>query len=462
MLLKRFYLNLIVRLALILVTMVFQAFAIQNLFGGQLLFTFIVLTGILILQLVLLFLYVKKSNRQLTRLVLSLSNQDFTQTLAESASPHKEFKQALNAIVEQFQSVYMEKESQAFLMHQLVRSIPAGIMVSDPDGKLILKNQAIEQLLGLSGTVTLKEIKVCQPELYKKIFKPGNPGDYTYQLSTSNSQKNLAITIKLFLLLKREHKIFLIQDISKEVDAAEIDAMQRLLRILTHEIMNSLTPVHSLTETITMLMTDSDGQARKQEQLSQKNYRDILESVLAIQERTSGLDHFVSRFRTLTRMPEKLVCNRLKVRELLEAVCTIMQTQLSGVKVDLKIASEDLAISVDGALIEQVLINLITNALTAMAETEHPRLGLKAFTADSHIVVQVSDNGTGIPKEKLADIFLPFYSTKEQASGIGLSFVKQVLRLHNASIQVQSVVNQGSTFSMRFSEWHADSNTDQA
>lgn len=456
MLLKRFYLNLIIRLALILVTMVFQAFAIRNLFEGQLLFTFIVLTGVLILQLVMLYLFVKKSNRQLTRLVLSLSNQDFTQMLDEENTPHKEFKQALNAIVEQFQSVYMEKESQAFLMHQLVKSIPAGILVADPEGKLILKNQAMELLLDLSGASFLKELEACQPDLYKKILKPGIPGDYTYQLSSNGVQKKLAITIKHLLLLNSKHLIVLVQDISKEVDAAEIDTIQRLLRILTHEIMNSLTPVHSLTETITMLMMDKDGEARKQEQLSQINYKDILESVLAIQERTSGLDHFVTRFRTLTRMPEKLERKMVKVRDLLETLTTIMQTQLSQVKVDLSVANEDMAISADGALIEQVLINLVTNALNAMKDREQPTLILKAFTADSRIVIQVSDNGSGIPENMLADIFLPFYSTKVQASGIGLSFVKQVLRLHNASIQVQSVVDKGSTFSISFNDWSAD------
>ena len=450
MLLKRFYLNLIVRLVLILLTMVFQAFAIHSLFQGQLLFTLIVLSGFLILQMVLLFFYIKKSNRQLTRLVLSLSNQDLMQSLGDSHTPHKEFKQALNAIVNQYHSIYMEKESQSFLMHHLVSIIPAGIIVTDLDGKLILLNRAVEELLDLSDVTSMKEIEACQPDLYDKFLKEEVPGNYTYELTSGGELKKLAVTIRQFLLLKNQHRIFLIQDISTEVDAGEIDAVQRLLRILTHEIMNSLTPVHSLTETISMLMTDDNGKTKKQEQLSPKNYNDILESVLAIQERSSGLDHFVTQFRTLTRMPENLECKTVKVRDLFESVCKVMKSELAGVEVQLQLDSEDLSIRVDAALMEQVLINLITNALTAMSSRDQPMLGLKAFSLDTGIVIQVKDNGTGISEEKLPDIFMPFYSTKEQASGIGLSFVKQVLRIHKASIKVQSVVNEGSSFTMSF------------
>jgi len=199
-----------------------------------------------------------------------------------------------------------------------------------------------------------------------------------------------------------------------------------------------------------MLMTDDNGKTKKQEQLSPKNYNDILESVLAIQERSSGLDHFVTQFRTLTRMPENLECKTVKVRDLFESVCKVMKSELAGVEVQLQLDSEDLSIRVDAALMEQVLINLITNALTAMSSRDQPMLGLKAFSLDTGIVIQVKDNGTGISEEKLPDIFMPFYSTKEQASGIGLSFVKQVLRIHKASIKVQSVVNEGSSFTMSF------------
>ena len=452
MLLKRFYINLVVRMVLILITMVFQAFAIHDLIESQLLFTFIVLCGILILQVVLLFIYVKKTNRLLTRLVLSVSNLDFPQVQGEEKSPHKEFKQALNSIIGKYKSVYMEKESQSFLMHHLVQAIPAGILVTNEEGRVLLSNNAVTALLGLSEVETIEEIKEQQPEFYRKILEPGMPGNFTFEFTGSGEQKKLTVSVSRFPLMNNDHKIILIQDISREIDAGEIDAIQRLLRILTHEIMNSLTPVQSLTETITMLMTDEIGVPKPQEQLSQKNYDDILESIQAIQDRAGGLDHFVNRFRTLTQMPGSLEKKTILVKDLLKLVCKILHVQLAGVKVLIEVEPEDINIQADSALIEQVLINLITNSLTAMTGTVQPVLTLKAFPNKGQIVVQVQDNGTGIPEEKLADIFMPFYSTKEQASGIGLSFVKQILRLHNASIQVQSTMKVGSVFSISLNE----------
>ncbi len=439
-------------MVLILITMVFQAFAVRDLFEGQLLFTFIVLCGILILQVVLLFLYVKKTNRLLTRLVLSVSNLDFSQVQGGEKSPHKEFKQALNSIIEKYQLVYMEKESQSFLMHHLVQVIPAGILIIEEDGRVLLSNNALTALLGLSGVDTIEEIKDQQFEFYRKILEPGIPGKFTFEYTGSGEQKKLAVSVTRFPLLNNEHKIILVQDISREIDAGEIDAIQRLLRILTHEIMNSLTPVQSLTETITMLMTDEMGVPKQQEQLSQKNYDDILESVQAIQDRAGGLDHFVNRFRTLTRMPGTLEKKTILVKDLLELVIKILNVQMEGVNVLIEVEPEDISIEADSALMEQVLINLITNSLTAMTGTAHAELALKAFRHNGQIIVQVRDKGIGIPKEKLADIFMPFYSTKEQASGIGLSFVKQILRLHNASIQVQSTMNEGSIFSISLNE----------
>ncbi len=448
--LKRFYINLIVRMVLILFTMVLQAFSIRDIIGGQMLFTFVVLTGILVLQVVLLFLYIKKTNRLLTRLVLSVSNEDFSQTLGEAGTAHQDFKQALNTIVEKYQSVYMEKESQTFLMHHLVQAIPAGIMVVNQEGILLLKNRAIEVLLDLREARTMEEVKAGQPGLYKKILEPAIPGNYAYELAGGGEKKKLSVTLKELLLMNRPFKIILVQDISKEVDAGEIDAIRRLLRILTHEIMNSLTPVQTLTETITMLMTGEDGSARDQEQLSRKSYLDILESVQTIRKRTEGLDHFVNRFRTLTQISESLETREVTVRKLFDSVCLVMHTSLAGVSLTVEVESEGLFLQADAVLVEQVLINLVTNALTAMDRTREPRLTLRAFSRGSHVVIQVSDNGTGIPEEKLADIFMPFYSTKQQASGIGLSFVKQVLRLHNASISVKSAPGRGSTFTMEF------------
>ena len=449
MLLKRFYINLYLRLVLILANLVLLAFSIRILISSQLLFTFIVLSGILILQVLLLFLYIKKTNRQLTRLVLSVSNHDFSQSLAHRGSPHQEFQKALHSIIDQYQSVYMENESQSFLMHHLVQNIPAGILLAKPDGTFMLKNKAMEDLLGMSDIRVLSEIKEKDPGL-RKFFDPPEPGSYSLSRAVNGEQKKLSLVIRKIRVMNQFFLLVLVQDISRDVEAGEVDAIQRLLRILTHEIRNSLTPVQTLTETISMIMTDAAGSKKDPDKLSRENFDDILDSVQAIRERTEKLDQFISRFRKLTRMPENLDLTCLRIRDLFDSVCRIMQAELSQTGLQVNLEREDLQIQADAALMEQVMINLLTNALTAMSGTEDPVLELSGFNSEGKTVLQVRDNGSGISPEKLPHIFMPFYSTKKEASGIGLSFVKQVVRLHGASIQVQSRPGAGSSFIIRF------------
>jgi signal transduction histidine kinase len=449
MLLKRFYINLSLRLVLILANLVLLAFAVRDLFSDQLLFTFIVLSGILILQVLLLFLYIKKTNRQLTRLVLSVTNQDFSQSLDHRGTPHQEFQRALNSIIEQYQSVYLENESQSFLMQHLVQTIPAGILLAKSAGTFMLKNKAMENLLDLSGTRSFTELNKKHPDL-RKLFDPPKPGSHTLSRAVRGEQKKLSVNIREIRVMNQFQILVLVQDISREVEAGEVDAIQRLLRILTHEIRNSLTPVQTLTETISMIMTHTGGSKSDPDKLTRENFDDILDSVQAIRERTEKLDQFISRFRKLTRMPENLELTSLRIRDLFDSVCRIMQAELSRTGLQVNLEREDMQIQADAALMEQVIINLLTNALTAMSGTEDPVLELSGFNSEGKTILQVRDNGSGISPEKLPHIFMPFYSTKEEASGIGLSFVKQVVRLHGASIQVQSEPGAGSSFIIRF------------
>jgi two-component system nitrogen regulation sensor histidine kinase NtrY len=454
MLLRRFYINLVVRMILILLTMAALSYVFHDLIERQFLFTFIVLAGFLLFQVVFLFRYLRKSDRQLSLFVQAISDQDFTLKFngGKKPTPSRDLNEAFNTIIERYQSVTMEKESQSFLIYHLLQAIPAGIIVMNQEGRVLLRNRAMERLLALENVKSLEEIRIREPDFYKQVLQSGIPGNYVYQLSTSQGQKKYSVSVKTFLLFSSLQKLILVQDISKEVDAGELDAIQRLLRILTHEIMNSLTPVNSLAETITMLMTDQDGKLKAQENLSQKNYNDILESVLAIQERARGLDHFVNTFRTLTKLPEKIETEPVRVRGLLESVCKIMNTELADVEVKIQLEIEEMEIQIDAALIEQVLLNLITNSLTAMSETAQPQLFLKAFREVGSVIIQVEDNGAGIPPDRLGDIFMPFYSSKEKSSGIGLSFVKQILRMHDATIHVRSSLNEGSTFTMKFQD----------
>jgi len=452
MLLRKFYINLVIRIVLILLNMIAIAVVIPELIEKQLMFTLIVFAMILVLQIILLLHYVKKTNRLFTKFVLAISNLDYTSKFKTdlSATPYKDLNVAFNKIIDQYQFISKEKEMQHFFTDHLIQTMPTGILVFNKDGKISFKNKLGESLLGLDEIYSLNQIEGELPLFYSKLTDIEKTGSFVYETSNLNDKKKLSVTVKSFKLFKQNQKLISIQDISKEIDAGELDAIQRLMRILTHEIMNSLTPINSLTETITMLMNDEKGNAKSFEKLSTKNFNDIRESILAIKERGEGLDHFINNFRILTKLPEMLETETVLVKDILSAVCKIMEVELKNIDVQVNIDRDELKISVDNALVEQVLINLITNSLTAMSNTQKPQLLLKSFKDGDHTLIQVIDNGVGIPKEKLTDIFIPFYSTKEKGSGIGLSFVRQIMRLHNGSINVQSNVGEQTIFSLKF------------
>jgi nitrogen fixation/metabolism regulation signal transduction histidine kinase len=452
MLLRKFYINLVIRIVLILFNMIAIALVIPDLIEKQLMFTLIVFAMILILQIILLLYYIKKTNRLFTKFVLAISNLDFTSKFKTdfSATPYKDLNLAFNKIIKQYQNVTLETQAQHSITDHIIQTIPAGILVFSENDSISFKNRRAENLLGIKEIYSIHQLEDLLPDFYKVMTENEKAGSFIYETSDQNERKKLSVTVKSFKLYSQNQKLISIQDISREIDQGEFDAIQRLMRILTHEIMNSLTPINSLTETITMLMSDEKGDAKPFNTFNEINYNDVRESVIAIKERGEGLDHFVNNFRTLTKLPEKLQTNEVLVNDLLNSVCKIMNTDLNNISVKVEIEKDDLFINVDNALIEQVLINLITNSLTAMSKTKKPELHLKSFIKDNNTFIQVIDNGIGIPNEKLSDIFIPFYSTKEKSSGIGLSFARQIMRLHNGSINVLSNSGEETIFTLVF------------
>ena len=449
---RRFHINLIIRIILILINMMILVIIVRDLFQKQLMFTFIVFIVILVLQIILLFNYLNKTNKLFARFILTISDTDFSSKFGEkhSQTPFKGLNIAFNKILEQYQNVSKEKEKQYFLTQHLIQTIPVGILVFNEEGKITFKNKLGENLLGIKEIYSLKQIANKLPDFYNKLNDIGENGNFVFEIIHESEKKKLSVKQKTFNLYDQHQRLISVHDVSKEIDAGEADAIYRLMRILTHEIMNSLTPINSLTETTAMLMNTTEGEIKPFEEFSEKNYNDIRESIIAIKKRGEGLDHFVNNFRTLTKLPEKLKKESIKVRDLFRAVSRIMNTELSKVNVKIDLENNDLCIMIDVALIEQVLINLITNSLAAISKVEDPRIILKSFRQESSVIIQVIDNGVGIPKNKINDIFIPFYTTKENGSGIGLSLVKQIMRLHNGTIHVQSSSENETIFNLKF------------
>jgi len=254
------------------------------------------------------------------------------------------------------------------------------------------------------------------------------------------------------LTLRNENvKLISIQNIQSELEEKEMEAWQNLVRVLTHEIMNSVTPISSLAgiveEELKPHVVEDNNEPLTKEQLG-----DIHLSLQTISKRSEGLIHFVKEFRSLTSIPKPRPVP-IDIRTLLEELAMLHRRDLNdrGIQLTISVYPEDLTLSADKNMIEQVLINLIRNAIQAFEDQEEKKIEIKVFVNEkSRAVIAVKDNGTGIDPEAMEKIFIPFFTTKKSGSGIGLSLSRQIMRVHQGTLTVKSTVGKGTEFFMRF------------
>jgi len=276
-------------------------------------------------------------------------------------------------------------------------------------------------------------------------------GKKLIEQKTNEVSLNLSIEVIKTTLLGQPHKLITLNDIKKEIEQKELDAWIKLIRVLNHEIMNSTTPISSLTETILMLLEDKQTGPKPITELNEQVITDVISSIKTIQKRSDGLYDFVNEYRKLTKVPPPKI-EQVNVKGLIEDVIKLMQSSLSenNIKLNYQINPDDLIISIDTNQIEQVLINLIKNAGEALEGIEKPTILINAGTIPESSFISVTDNGHGVGPELMDDIFVPFFSTKEEGSGIGLSLSRQIMRLHNGFISVKSIQNYETTFTLKF------------
>jgi len=241
-----------------------------------------------------------------------------------------------------------------------------------------------------------------------------------------------------------------IQDIQTELDEQELISWQRLIRVLNHEVMNSLTPIRTLSHATRLSVEQSglDTGKGKTKQLVE----DIQKNTRLIEERSAGLMEFVKKYRDITSIQE-LEINTFLLKDLLDKITQYFSEECKSrkIKCNLQIEPEQMELSGDQNFLEQVFINLVRNSIEALENTDNPEINLQASrNSDGQAVIHIHDNGQGIPPEILDDIFTPFFTTKESGSGIGLSFARHIIRLHNGSISLTSEPNVETVITLKF------------
>jgi nitrogen fixation/metabolism regulation signal transduction histidine kinase len=354
----------------------------------------------------------------------------------------------LNQKLARFRQGRKERDSENQFFKNIVQHVSIGLLTFTRDGRVQMINAAARRLLRIEQAETLQDIRQVSEPLVEAFERLKTGGRELVRLKDDDETIQLAVFAIELTLRGDEVKLISMNNIQSELEEKEMEAWQNLVRVLTHEIMNSVTPISSLAG----IVEEEIGKKKNKLQgIPHADLDDMHLSLQTISKRSEGLIRFVKEFRNLTHVAKPRLAE-VPVKPLLEELAMLHKKELTDMQVKLivRVAPEQLVVSADKAMLEQVLINLVKNAIQAFGEKTDREIVLVGFEEDGRPVITVKDNGVGIEAEALEKIFIPFYSTKKTGSGIGLSLSKQIMRQHGGRISVKSEPGTGTEFTLRF------------
>jgi len=365
-------------------------------------------------------------------------------------SAFEKLNEAFTEVIQEFQRIRTEKEEHFHYLQTVVQHIGIGLIAFNQNGDVELINNATKELLKVKHLRRIKDLQTTSKELADLLsnIKPG--GKHLIKLYENEELLHLTIYATRFMLHQQRFTLVSLQNIRSELEEKEMEAWQNLIRVLTHEIMNSIAPISSLASTTQSLIAGDES--KQSPDLDDDVMNDVREAIQTIEKRSTGLLDFVENYRKLTRLPRPNF-ETITLKDLFERTRNLMADLLEqkNIKMDVRIKMETGELTADGNLIEQVLINLCKNSIEAVADTVNPIIQLIATTdGQGHVMIQIFDNGHGIRSEAIDKLFIPFFTTKKDGTGIGLSLSKQIMRLHRGTITVRSDPGVQTVFTLRF------------
>jgi two-component system nitrogen regulation sensor histidine kinase NtrY len=402
-----------------------------------------------ILLIVSLITYVTRTNRNLKTFFDSLRYIDRVKESRGKGRSFEELDTMYQEIAGIIRQVELDRETDRQYFRYLVDHAGAGIMSFSESGDIEIINQAARKILKIKEIRNISALSALSPELpvILNTLKPGH--QKLFKLIVDNEVVGLSVRLAEYRISGRKIKLVSLQNIRNELEDEELDAWQKLIRVLTHEIMNSITPVNSLTNTI-IRMLESDGRPKRQDEMDDGTLANALEGLHSIEKRNKGLIGFVQSYRSLTRI-QKPVFTKVDIESMFINIGRLVKEELEAAHIHFFIVINQPALSLeaDEKLLEQVMINLINNARHALAGILNPEIQISARIDHDLALIEVKDNGSGIPEEMIGNIFIPFFTTRAEGSGIGLSLSRQIMRLHGGSISVKSKPAEETIFTLK-------------
>jgi len=451
---KKFSLLIVTRTVLTMVTLILitQAITHQGYHA-----TVLLLAIILIGQFIEITYFISKTNAELVRFFDAVRHADFSQRfdLKELGTGFDELGATFSDILKRIQDVRSSKESELRQIKAILEHVPVPLLSIAHNGKVTLWNNSVRRLFGAHAITKIEDLAQFDGEFPNKLQAILVGGRTLVNITIDDMEHKLIISATEIITATHRETLLSLQDIQNELAVAQLQAWQDLVSVLTHEIMNSITPVASLAKTAVDLVEDVQQKTKILPDITDELHEeleDVLGAVKTVARRSDGLMQFVTSYRRLTRLPlpNKQTISVGKLFNHVQSLTTQMW-KTKGLHLSTAITPSELDVHVDVDMIEQILLNLLQNAEQEINKQSSAQVTMKAFlNIRGHVVIEVSDNGRGIEQKNIAQIFVPFFTTKKEGSGVGLALTRQVMIAHHGKVSVRNNDLGGATFSLTF------------
>ena len=397
--------------------------------------------------------YVSRTNREVARFLDAARYADYSQRFdfKKDGSGFDSLGQTFTEIIDRMRERSTDQEARLRRLRALVEHIPVPLMTLHADGSITLQNNAARRLFGAEHVTALRDLRKFGFG-FASAVDSAVPGErQLVKFTVEGIEYHLTLAATEIIVASSNERLISLQDIQSELDATQAEAWQDLVRVLTHEIMNSITPVTSLAQTAADVVDDVIDKVSRGEPAAE-DLDDLRDAVSTVARRSNSLTQFVDSYRQITRLapPEK---KRMPIAALFDEVMrlAVAECPQDNINFNSEVAPESLVVYADRDLLEPVLINLLRNAWQAVAAADEPSVRLTArMNRRNNVVIEVADNGPGVADDVVNKVFVPFFTTKEGGSGVGLALARQVMIAHGGFIRLGRNASGGATFSLTF------------
>ncbi|MTI21423.1 GHKL domain-containing protein [Fulvivirga sp. RKSG066] len=386
---------------------------------------------------------IEKNQRELSNLLLSIKQNDFSTTYT-GQTDSKALHNAFNIITQSYAELRKQSQENVHFLEAVVeQSSTAMIGFWEATGKIRLINRAAKTLLVKPHINTVSALKPNFPPLYETLMKMESGDRKLLKLIVEGELVHLSVQCKQLLVDQEKFKLISMQNIKAELDEQEVESWQKLIRVLTHEIKNSAIPISTLTEVVTQLIITDDGELKDLSSMSDEDLQDLKMGLKTVEKRSKGLVNFIDQYTKLAKVPQPNF-SAVDISVLVNDLLKLLAVDLAHIEVRIDVPPQ--VVTIDPDLFEQVLINVLKNSKEALEGTQKPLVEIYTRQKNGALSLYIKDNGPGMDQELMNNIFVPFYTTKTNGSGIGLSLSKQIIKAHKGKMTVRSLPGEGAEF----------------